>query len=235
MINKNNIPQHIAIIMDGNGRWAKKKGLPKIEGHRAGVRSVEEVIKACLEIGVKVLSLYTFSTENWQRSKREVSALMRLLEQYLKNYTVKLDKNGIRLVICGEMGALADSLQRQLELSQRKTQANSKLTLNLALNYGSREEITHAAGALAEKIKSGEMTAEEINPAAFERFLYTKDLPDPELIIRTSGEQRLSNFFLWQASYSELYFTPTLWPDFRKADLEQAISDYQKRERRFGA
>lgn len=228
-------PRHIAIIMDGNGRWAKQRGLPKIEGHRAGTRAVEEAVRGCLELGVEILSLYTFSTENWQRPREEVNALMGLLEQYLKKYLPKLKKNKIRLVVSGEINNLALSLQRQIKRAVSQTKDNSGLILNLALNYGGRQDILQAARAIALKVKQKGLQVEQINQKLFSAHLYTAGLPDPDLLIRTSGEQRISNFFLWQISYSEFYFTPKLWPDFKKEDLREAILDFQKRERRFGA
>jgi len=235
MIDKERIPQHIAIIMDGNGRWAKKKGLPKIECHRAGRAAVEEALKACLELGVGILSLYTFSTENWRRPKREVNILMRLLEQYLRQYSAQLNKNKVRLLVTGEKSNLPLFLQRQIQKVIEQTKGNSKLILNLALNYGGRQEIVQAARAIALKVKENKLQINGIDQKLFSEHLYTAGLPEPELLIRTSGEQRISNFFLWQISYCELYFTPKLWPDFKKEDLLEAVSDYQKRERRFGA
>jgi len=220
--------------MDGNGRWAELKGLPKIEGHRAGAAAVEEAIKACRQLGIKVLSLYTFSTENWRRPKREVDALMRLLEQYLKSRLPKLKKNKIKLLICGQISSLPVFLKRQIEKVIAETKDNSDLILNLALNYGGREEISQAAKEIALEVKADKLQADQIDQKVFSRYLYTKDLPDPDLLIRTSGEQRLSNFFLWQLSYSEFYFTPKFWPDFKTEDLLKAILDYQQRERRFG-
>lgn len=235
MIDKERIPQHIAIIMDGNGRWAKKKGLPKIEGHRAGRVAVEEALKVCLELGVGILSLYTFSTENWRRPKREVNILMRLLGQYLRQYSAQLNKNKVRLLVTGEKSNLPLFLQRQIQKVIEQTKGNSKLILNLALNYGGRQEIVQAARAIALKVKENKLQINGIDQKLFSEHLYTAGLPEPELLIRTSGEQRISNFFLWQISYCELYFTPKLWPDFKKEDLLEAVSDYQKRERRFGA
>jgi len=233
-LNNKKIPKHIAIIMDGNGRWAKKRRLPKIKGHHAGVSAVERTIESCLEIGVKVLTLYTFSTENWKRSKLEVRGLMGLLGYYLKKYLPSLQKNKVKVVISGKIDALPTLLERQLQDVVRATKNNNKLILNLALNYGAREEILHVTRNIAKNIKSGNLQPREINEKVFSTHLYTKDLPDPDLLIRTSGEYRLSNFLLWQISYSELYFTPKLWPDFKGQDLIEAILDYQRRERRFG-
>ena len=221
--------------MDGNGRWAKKKGLPKIEGHRVGVAAVEEAIKGCIELGVEVLSLFTFSTENWHRPKREVNALMRLLGQYLGTQLTKLQKNKIRLVVSGESSTLPSALRKQIQKVIDQTKDNSKLILNLAINYGGREEILQAAKGIALRVKRNALDVDQISQTVFAAHLYTANLPDPGLLIRTSGEQRVSNFFLWQISYSEFYFTPKLWPDFKKQDLLDAVLDYQKRERRFGA
>lgn len=221
--------------MDGNGRWAKKKGLPKIEGHRVGVAAVEEAIKGCIELGVEVLSLFTFSIENWHRPKGEVNALMRLLGQYLGTQLTKLQKNKIRLVVSGESSTLPSALRKQIQKVIDQTKDNSKLILNLAINYGGREEILQAAKGIALRVKRNALDVDQISQTVFAAHLYTANLPDPDLLIRTSGEQRVSNFFLWQISYSEFYFTPKLWPDFKKQDLLDAVLDYQKRERRFGA
>ena len=232
--NLKQIPNHIAIIMDGNGRWAKLKGLPKIEGHRAGAAAVEGAIRGCMELGVKILSLYAFSTENWRRPKKEVEALMWLLEQYLKKKLLELKKNNIRLIVSGEMAMLPSSIQRQVKNVINQTKSNCRLILNLAISYGGRQDILQATKAIAAKIEDKQLALDDISEKLFSRHLYTKDLPDPELLIRTSGEQRVSNFFLWQISYSELYFSSKFWPDFCKQDLLDAVLDYQRRERRFG-
>ncbi|MBN2096962.1 MAG: isoprenyl transferase [Candidatus Omnitrophica bacterium] len=220
--------------MDGNGRWAEQKGLAKIEGHRVGGVAVEEAIKGCLELGVKVLSLYTFSTENWQRPKKEVMTLMKLLKQYLKSRLKDLNKNKIRLVVSGERAKLPQALIQQIDKTTKATEKNSRMILNLALNYGGREEIVNAARAIAQDLNKGRLQINQIDQEIFSSYLYTRDLPDPDLLIRTSGEYRISNFFLWQISYSEFYFTDKLWPDFKKEDLLAAVLDYQRRERRFG-
>jgi len=235
MIDKERIPGHIAIIMDGNGRWAKSRGLPKIAGHRAGAAVVKKVIKESIELGVKVLSLYAFSTENWKRPKKEVTALMWLLEHSLRSHLAVAQKNNIRLLISGKSSGLPVSLQKRIKDVVKKTKDNSRLILNLALNYGGREEILRATREIASKVEQKKLKLSGIDQRLFSNHLSTRGLPDPELLIRTSGEQRLSNFLLWQISYSELYFTPKLWPEFKKQDLIEAILEYQKRQRRFGA
>ncbi len=221
-------PGHVAIIMDGNGRWAKSRGLPRLAGHRAGVESVRQAVRGCAQLGVKVLTLYSFSTENWLRPKSELSQLMRLLSYALRKETLDLDKNNVRLRAIGRLEALPPPVQEDLRQSVRKLEKNTGLILNLALNYGSRQEIVDAVNRL---IGSG---AREITEESLSAALYTAGLPDPDLIIRTSGEMRLSNFLLWQSAYAELYITPVLWPDFRREHLEAAIRDYQGRQRRFG-
>ncbi|MDE1976402.1 MAG: isoprenyl transferase [Elusimicrobia bacterium] len=223
-----NIPSHVAVIMDGNGRWARSRGLPRLAGHRAGVESVRQIVRGCAELGVKVLTLYSFSTENWLRPKSEVSQLMRLLSYALKRETLELDKNNVRLRAVGRLDALPAAVRAELQESIRRLEKNSGLVLNLALNYGSRQEIVDAANAL---IASG---AKEITEESLSGALYTAGLPDPDLVIRTSGEMRLSNFLLWQSAYAEIYITPVFWPDFRRKDLNAAICEYQKRHRRFG-
>lgn len=230
-----NIPQHVAIIMDGNGRWARSHRLPKLAGHRAGVKAAEEIVRAAGELGIKVLTLYTFSTENWKRPKREINALFTLLENYLYKEEEKLNKNNIRFSIIGDIAGLPESVQKKLRLVIRSTRNNTGLILNLALNYGSRLEIITAVQRISTDVLEGRLRPDDIDEGRFSGYLYTKDLPDPDLLIRTSGEYRVSNFLLWQISYSELYITNKLWPDFKKEDLEEAIMDYGKRERRFGA
>ncbi len=222
------LPKHVAVIMDGNGRWAKAKGLPRVAGHKAGVESVRAITRACGELGVEVLTLYSFSTENWLRPEDEVSELMRLLGWALKAETPELDKNNVRLMASGRIGGLPGSVQDQLAASIKKLSKNTGLLLNLALNYGSRSEIVDAVNSL---IKEG---AREVTEQMISGRMYTAGLPDPDLVIRTSGEMRISNFLLWQAAYAEFYVTPTFWPDFRKADLVSALLEYQGRQRRFG-
>ena len=234
MSNPNNIPQHVAIIMDGNGRWAAKKALPKIAGHRAGVKAARLVLRGAKDLGIKVLTLYTFSTENWNRPKREVGALFRLLEEYLDKEANRLIKNNIRFSIIGDIKGLPESLQEKLTEVIESTKNNTGLILNLALNYGSRGEIIAAVRSISKAVLDGRVAIDDIDEKSFSGHLYTKDLPDPDLLIRTSGEYRLSNFLLWQMSYTELYITKKLWPDFTKADLKRALQEYQKRVRRYG-
>ena len=229
-----NVPGHVAVIMDGNGRWASQRNLPRIAGHRAGVKSVQEVIKGAKESGVKILTLYTFSTENWKRPKHEVQALFKLLENYIDAQANTLTKNNIRLSIIGRLEGLPDSVRNKLKIVMEKTKDNTDLTLNLALNYGARTEIVDAVRAIASDCVSKRIGLEEIDEKFFSSYLYTKDLPDPDLLIRTSGEMRLSNFLLWQLSYSELYISEKLWPDFNKTDFLKAVKEYQSRQRRYG-
>lgn len=234
MKNSNNIPQHVAIIMDGNGRWARRRSLPKVAGHRAGVKRAQEVVQCAKDMGVKFLTLYTFSTENWKRPRSEIDALFKLLEGYLDREADKLNKNNIRFSMIGNMEGLPASIRGKLEKAIESTKRNTGLVLNLALNYGSRPEIVDAVRKVSEAVLAGSLATDDIDEKRFSEYLYTKDLPDPDLLIRTSGEYRISNFLLWQVSYSELYFTKKLWPDFKKDDLEKAIQEYQKRQRRFG-
>ncbi len=232
-INKN-IPKHIAIIMDGNRRWAKRHGMPVAFGHSHGVKAIERVLKAALKMDVKFLTLYAFSTENWKRSPKEVSALLKLLECYLDSQREKLAANGINLNVIGRTGRFHAKLRAKIDRVRDLTKHNSRLVLNLALDYGGRSEITDAARAIAKDVKDGKLKVGEISEESISRRLYTAGMPDPALLIRTSGELRLSNFLLWQASYSEIYVTKKLWPDFNGADLKKAIEAYQKRKRRLG-
>jgi len=228
-LNEKSVPVHVAIIMDGNGRWAKAKHLPRIAGHRAGAKSVEQAIKTCRKLGVKVLTLYAFSTENWSRPKTEVNFLMGLLLKVLKSKHKVLKESGVKLRITGLKTNIPAKLSAQLRESVKKLSKNDAMTLNLAFNYGARQEILSAVN---KALKSGKKS---LTQKSFENYLQTAQLPDPDLIIRTSGELRLSNFLLWQAAYSEFYFTDTLWPDFGEKDLLKAIADFQKRKRRFGS
>ena len=233
-IDPTKVPQHIAIIMDGNGRWANQKGMPRVLGHRNGVRSVREVTEGAAEMGVKYLTLYAFSTENWNRPISEVTALMTLLVETIKSEVQELNKHGIRLTAIGDLELLPPATYKMLLAGMEETRHNEKLTLILALNYSAKWEIARAARLLAQQVKEGSLQPEEITEGMFETVLSTRDFPDPDLLIRTSGEVRLSNFLLWQVAYAELYFTHTLWPDFRKKDLVDAVLSYQTRERRFG-
>ena len=228
------LPRHIAIIMDGNGRWAKKKFLNRIKGHEKGIDAVRDVVEACREIGIQYLTLYAFSVENWRRPASEVNALMQLLRNYLIKERDNLLKNEIRLMAIGDLDRLPENVQKTLFQVIEDTRRCGKMTLILALSYGARWEIVRAALRIAHDLNSGKIKEEEVTPETFSRYLTTAPFPDPDLLIRTSGELRLSNFLLWQLAYTELYITPTLWPDFTREDLVQAIQDYQKRERRFG-
>ena len=228
------IPKHIAIIMDGNGRWAKKRGLPRVAGHKRGVDTVKEIVEACAEIGVKFLTLYTFSTENWKRPKDEVSTLMRLLLNSLRDRVNELNDNDIRLTTIGNIDALPVAVRKQLEFDIERTKNNKKMVLNLALSYSGRWELLEAIKQIANSAVQGKIKSEDIDEKIVSSFLTTKDIPDPDLVIRTSGEFRVSNFLLWQIAYSEFIITETLWPDFSKFDLYDAIKIFQKRERRFG-
>ena len=233
-INFSNIPQHIAVIMDGNGRWAQQQGHERLYGHNYGVESVREVLKAAKELKVKYLTLYAFSTENWNRPKAEIDALMSLLVSTINKETKTLNENNIRLQAIGDLKSLPKNCYRELMEAIEKTSQNKRMTLVLALSYSSKWEIVNAAKKIAEKIQKKEISAEEIDENLFENELCTVGLPEPELMIRTSGEHRISNYLLWQLAYAELYFTEKLWPDFRREDLFEAIVDFQKRERRFG-
>ena len=229
-INKNNLPKHIAITMDGNGRWANSKGKLRIFGHNNGVKAVRDTVQAAAEIGIKFLTLYAFSTENWNRPSKEVNALMTLLVSAINKETKTLMDNNIKLSTIGDTDSLPSKAKKELAEAIDKTKGNTRMTLVLALSYSGRWDILNAVNEITNKGVGNEKITEE----QFQQYLSTKSVPDPELLIRTSGEYRISNFLLWQIAYSELYFTDTLWPDFRKADLEKAILDYQSRERRFG-
>ncbi len=228
------LPTHIAIIMDGNGRWAKQRGLPRVAGHKKGADSVREVIESSVQIGIKYLTLYAFSSENWRRPAEEIDGLMELLSFYLKKEINALHKNGVRLNFIGDREKLNLDIAKKLLEAEELTKNNSTLLLTIALSYGSRQEMVRATTLIAKEISDGNLTALEINEQSFVKYLYTIDIPDPDLLIRTGGEQRLSNFLLWQSAYAELYFTDTLWPDFHKHNLEQAIVEFSQRERRYG-
>ena len=228
------LPSHVAIIMDGNGRWAKERHLPRVEGHRNGVESVRAVVRACGEVGIKYLTLYAFSVENWNRPKDEVDTLMKYLARFLKNEIGELNRNNVRLEVIGQIYRLPEFVQEQLKKTQAALAKNNGLTLVLALSYGGRTEIIEATRSIAEQVKAGRIDPAEINEHLIAQHLYTRNYPDPDLLIRTSGEMRVSNFLLWQISYAEFVVTPTLWPDFRKAQLFEAIEEYARRHRRFG-
>ena len=233
-IDTQNIPQHIAIIMDGNGRWANAKGLPRIAGHREGVRTVRKITEICGELNVKILTLYTFSSENWNRPATEVSALMKLLMSSLRKEVKDLMKNNVRFTTIGNINELEFNVQNELIDAIHKTKNNTGLNLNLALSYGSRQEILFAVKKLIDKVSKGEIKVDEIDESVFSKLLYTQNIPDPDLLIRTGGEFRISNFLLWQIAYTEIHVTDTSWPSFGKKELTEAIYEYQNRDRRFG-
>ncbi|HNW06526.1 MAG: isoprenyl transferase [Verrucomicrobia bacterium] len=228
------LPRHVAVIMDGNGRWARQRRLPRIEGHRAGAESARVIIRTAGELGIKYLTLYAFSAENWNRPKDEVDALMKYLVHYLKTETPELDQNNVQLQIIGQVDRLPARVQSHLQKSIATLAKNNGLTLIMALSYGGRTEIVDAARSIAQKVKAGELDPAGITEQLFARHLYTRNIPDPDLLIRTSGEMRVSNFLLWQISYTELVVTPTLWPDFRRPQFYAALEEYHRRHRRFG-
>ena len=227
-------PRHVAIIMDGNGRWASARGLPRAEGHRRGVEAIRRTIRAAGEIGVKIITIFSFSAENWSRPATEISELMGLLRRFIRNDLAELHNSNVRVRIIGEREGLDADIARLLVEAEELTRNNDGLTLVVAFNYGARQELARAARRIAEQVASGALRSSDVTVETVGRFLDTSDLPDPDLIIRTSGEQRLSNFLLWQSAYSELVFVPTYWPDFDRATLEAAIAEYRQRERRFG-
>ncbi len=228
------VPAHVAIIMDGNGRWASKRALPRIAGHRAGVKAIRETIAAAIELGIRVLTIYTFSSENWNRPADEVSGLMGLFVDVLERETDTLDKLGVKVLIIGTPEGVPEKTMAAFRRSEERTAANTTMTLAVALNYGGRAEITRATRAIAEDVAAGRMAPDEVDDALIESYLFTAGIPDPDLVIRTSGEMRISNFLLWQIAYSELWITSVLWPDFARHDLLRAVVDYQRRNRRFG-
>ena len=228
------VPSHVAIIMDGNGRWAKARGLPRIAGHRKGVEAVRTATRTCIDLGIEYLTIYAFSSENWKRPMREVDDLMGLLRLYVRREVSELRKNGVRLRFIGDRARLSDDIQNLLAEAEAKTAGNHQLILTVAVNYGAQQEIVEAVRQIAREAAAGELSVGDIDEAVFERHLQTAGMPDPDLLIRSSGEQRLSNFLLWQSAYTELAFTTTLWPDFSRESLEDAIREYQKRERRYG-
>ncbi len=234
LVDRTHLPGHIAIIMDGNGRWARMRSLPRIAGHREGINSVRDIVTYSRTLGIKVLTIYAFSEENWKRPEFEVNALMVFLERYLQKELKTLMDNNIRFMTVGQIDKLPGSVQKWIRRVEEKTENNGAMILNIALSYGARIEIVNAVRLIARDVAKGDLSPEDINCRKISDYLYTKGLPDPDLMIRTSGETRISNFLLWQMAYTELYFTKTLWPDFRRYDLLLAILDYQHRERRFG-
>ena len=229
-----NVPQHVAIILDGNGRWAKKKHLPRNMGHVQGSKTVERIIEDAYDLGIKYLTVYAFSTENWKRPKDEVDALMKLLRDYLKNCIKRANKNNMKVRVIGDVSGLSQDLQDKIRQLEEASKDNTGINFTIALNYGSRDEMVRAMNHMAEDIQSGRIQKEDITETSFQNYLDTRDLPDPDLMIRTSGEERLSNFMLWQLAYTEFYFTDVLWPDFNKKELKKAIEYYNGRDRRFG-
>jgi undecaprenyl diphosphate synthase len=228
------VPRHVAIIMDGNGRWAAARGLPRSEGHRRGVEAVRRTVRAASDLGIEILTIFSFSSENWSRPRSEILDLLGLLRRFIRNDLAELHRNGVRVRVIGDLDSLEPDIRRLLREAEDLTRGNDQLTLVVAFNYGARQEIARAASRLAAAVAEGRLDPSAITAEALSRHLDAPDLPDPDLIIRTSGEQRLSNFLLWQAAYSELVFTPTYWPDFDRAQLEAAIAEFRQRERRFG-
>lgn len=229
-----NRPQHVGIIMDGNGRWAKMQNKPRLFGHKAGVETIRQIVKASSKWGIKVLTLYAFSTENWKRPQTEVAGLMGIFGKYLKKEIIELNKNNVKFQVIGDKTPLSQNLKTQIKESEDLTRENTGLVLNIAVNYGGRSEVLHAVRNVAQKVKDGIIDLADIDESLISENLYTCNLPDPDLIIRTSGEMRLSNFLIWQCAYSELWFTPVLWPDFTEEVFQSALVDYQNRKRRFG-
>ena len=231
---KERLPRHVAIIMDGNGRWAEKRSLSRIEGHRQGVKAIKDIVKTARRLGIKVLTLYAFSQENWSRPRREVRALMRLLKEYLKRELEEMLGNNIRLVAIGNLEDLPPDVRKMLRETIRKTRSKNGMVLNLAISYSGRAELLRAVKKICQDHSKGKLRIQGITSEVFSRYLFTSGLPEPDLLIRTSGESRISNFMLWQIAYTEIYVTDVLWPDFRRKDFIKALLDYQKRERRFG-
>ncbi|SHE93470.1 undecaprenyl diphosphate synthase [Caldanaerobius fijiensis DSM 17918] len=233
-IDKSKLPKHIAIIMDGNGRWAQKRGMPRTAGHRAGIKTVKKVIEFCSQLGIEYLTLYAFSTENWKRPEKEVNALFKLLVYYLRREIDELDENNVRLNFIGDISSFDKDIRSEIDRAKTALADNDGLIVNLALNYGGRAEILNAVRGIVRDMKKLNITADEIDEALFSKYIYTAGMPDPDLLIRTGGEYRVSNFLLWQIAYSELWYTDVLWPDFSEKDLLSAIANYQDRNRRFG-
>ncbi len=234
MIPKERLPRHVAIIMDGNGRWAVQRGLPRYYGHKVGIESVREAVRTALDFGIEYLTLYAFSKENWRRPSEEVQMLMNIFRQVLRREVAELHRQGVKITMMGRIQDLPPDLQQEAFRSMELTKNNQRLKLYLAISYGGRAEIVDAVRKIAKLVKNGELDIEQIDEDSFRNFLYCPELPDPDLLIRTSGEERISNFLLWQIAYTELYITPTLWPDFRRNEFIAALTDYASRERRFG-
>nr|WP_277995799.1 isoprenyl transferase [Moorella thermoacetica] len=233
-LDRERLPRHVAIIMDGNGRWARSRGLPRLAGHRAGVESLRDIVRACVDWGIGILTVYAFSTENWKRPHEEVEGLMNLLVEYLRRELAELRREGVQVRAIGRLESLPRQAREELERARKETAANKRLILNLALNYGGRSELVDACRRIATLVARGELDPGEIDEEVINNFLYTAGLPDPDLLIRPSGEMRVSNFLLWQLAYTEFWVTDIYWPDFRREDLRRALLDYQQRERRFG-
>ena len=233
-VSRDKLPEHVAIVMDGNGRWAEKRGKTRNEGHRVGIEKIREMVEICSDTGIKFLTIYAFSCQNWKRPRAEVNFLMKRFERYLDKEGQELKRKGIRIRVIGRKEGLSKALQKKIEKTMRMTRNNDKLHLNLAINYGGQEEIVDAVKKIIEEIRKGTLVSQEIDVDLFRKYLYTKDQPYPDLLIRTSGEQRVSNFLLWQIAYAELWITSTLWPDFGKEEFIKAVSDYASRKRRFG-
>jgi len=233
-LNKDRMPRHVAIIMDGNGRWAKKRFMPRTMGHRAGMASLKKVVRACDDMGIAILTVFAFSTENWKRPRDEVSYLMQLLTEFMRKELDELHQNNVRIQVLGDYNATPPECRIEIKRALEMTRDNTGLIFNIALNYGSRKEILDAAKTLAAKVTAGEIKVEEVTEEIFSGLLYTKGMPDPDLLIRSSGEMRISNFMLWQIAYTEIVVTDTLWPDFTEDDLVQAVVEYQHRDRKFG-
>jgi len=232
---KNNLPGHIAIIMDGNGRWARRHGLPRIMGHRKGIKTAQKIVEVCVDLGIEILTLYAFSSDNWKRPREEVNFLMKMLKDFLRQESNKIIERNVRFKVIGRIEELPESVRKELTRIIEATKENTGLILNLALNYGGRVEIVDAVRKICEEVKKNRFSVGEIDEELFSRFLYTRGMADPDLLIRTGGELRVSNFLLWQISYTEIYISNKLWPNFTRADLERAIASFKKRERRFGA
>ncbi len=233
-ISKDNYPRHVAIIMDGNGRWAKSRGLQRTAGHKKGAKTTQDIVRACGELGIEYLTIYAFSSENWSRPQSEIDDLMNLLSFYISHELKTLVKNNIRLNVIGDKERLPEKVRKQVDKAEQSTVDNTGLCLQIALSYGSRQEIAHAMKEIAHKVELGEIVAESVDESVIEAHLFTKNVPDPDLLIRTSGEHRISNFLLWQLAYTELFFTEKMWPEFTREDLESAFENFAKRERRYG-